>query len=63
MGRIISIIISILGSFGWCIIAIKLFTTYKNQVPLTVNEMVITVLACFLLSFILIVDAVERIGQ
>ena len=63
MKRIVGITVSILASFGWCSIAVQLFMTYKEQAPLTVNEMVMTVLACFLVAFVLTVDAIERIKR
>ena len=57
------ITVSLLASAGWIWIAYSLFVSFKQQILFTTNQIVATLIACFIVALTLAVSALERIGK
>ena len=60
MRKVIGIVVSLLASAGWIWIAYGLGVSFKQQIPITVNQVIVALLSCFIVALMLAVDAIER---
>ncbi len=61
MTKAISITVTLFASAGWVWLAWKVLMAFEDQIPLTMNETIITIIALLITAFILLMGGLERL--